>query len=252
MKIGIVGYGKMGKEIERVALEQGNRVVWKLDLADNREGVGLTPGRIREADVCIEFTTPDAAAANVTAILSLGGKVVSGTTGWYDHLNEVDAVARRTGGALVHGSNFSIGAYLFREVATEAARLFAVFPDIYDVALHEIHHRAKVDHPSGTALALGQDLVKLLPTKTLVQTELDPGIGQDSLHVSSTRVGHFPGMHTVFFDGPFDTIEIRHTARTRAGFVHGALLAARWIEKAQGIFDFPHVMKSILEDKAHG
>ncbi len=246
MKIGIVGYGKMGHEVERLALEVGHVVGWRLDEAENPEGCGLTHDLVAGVDVCVEFTTPRVAAANVRRILAEGGKVVCGTTGWFEALRSVQEAARGPA-ALVWGSNFSIGAYLFGVVAREAARRFASFPE-YDVALHEIHHAAKVDHPSGTAKNLADQLVELLPHKRSVVSDLGEGArGPEALHVSSTRVGSVPGVHTVYFDGPFDTIEIRHCARSRAGFARGALLAAEWLLERTGFYRFEDVIHSLME-----
>jgi 4-hydroxy-tetrahydrodipicolinate reductase len=147
----------------------------------------------------------------------------------------------------VWGSNFSLGAYLFGALVGEAARRFAAFPE-YDAAIHEIHHAAKADHPSGTAKNLASHLVGVLPGKTGVVADLGDGpAGKDRLHVSSTRVGHVPGVHTVFFDGPFDTIELRHSARSRSGFARGALLAAEWLLTHPGIHRFDDVVQSLME-----
>ncbi len=249
MNIGIVGYGRMGKEIERLSIEQGDTIGWIVDEEDNDQGKALTEGIISRVDVCLEFTSPEVAVPNVGKILSAGGKVVCGTTGWFDKLSSVGSMAYSKGGGLVYGSNFSIGANLFAMIVRDSSRLFVSFPD-YDVALHEIHHSGKVDHPSGTALSLAEEIVQNLPGKDKVETALTKGaIDKNSLHVSSTRIGSFPGMHMVLFDSQFDTIEVRHTARSRTGFARGALLAAGWIADKQGVFSFKEVLSSIMEDK---
>jgi 4-hydroxy-tetrahydrodipicolinate reductase len=248
MKIGIVGYGKMGHEVERLALDGGHEVVWKLDVDGNSAGVGLDHARLGEVDLCIEFSVPAAAAANVRQILAEGGKVVCGTTGWFESLPQVTEAARGNA-ALVYGSNFSLGAYLFSALVRAAAGRFAPFPE-YDAAIHEIHHAAKADHPSGTARNLATDLLDALPRKSTAVADLGQGpVGRECLHVSSTRLGHVPGIHTVYFDGPFDTIELRHTARSRGGFARGALLAAEWLLTRSGIHTFETVVQSLMEEK---
>ncbi|MBN1425177.1 4-hydroxy-tetrahydrodipicolinate reductase [Candidatus Fermentibacteria bacterium] len=248
MKIGIIGYGKMGHEIERLAADAGHEVVWRLDQADNPSAAALDGTRLGLVDLCVEFTVPAAAAANVGRILAQRGKVVCGTTGWFDCLEAVRGEARE-GSGLVYGSNFSLGAHLFSVVVREAAQRFAPFPE-YDAAIHEVHHAAKADHPSGTARNLATSLLAALPGKTNALADLGEGpVGPDRLHISSTRVGHVPGVHTVFFDGPFDTIELRHSARSRAGFARGALLAAEWLLDRAGVFTFEHVIQSLVEGR---
>lgn len=246
MRLGIVGYGKMGREVERLAAEGGHEVAWTLDACGNDRGEGITPERLRAVDVCIEFTAPNVAAGNVRRILAHGGKVVCGTTGWFDAFPEIREDARPEAG-LVWGSNFSLGAYLFGVIVREAARRFARFPE-YDAALHEIHHAAKADHPSGTARTLAQAMLECLQSKRGVTTDLGVGpLDRRALHVSSTRVGYVPGVHTVYFDGPFDSIELRHAARSRSGFARGALLAAEWLLPRSGIHRFEDVVASVME-----
>jgi 4-hydroxy-tetrahydrodipicolinate reductase len=246
MRIGIVGYGRMGKEVAQLAKEQGFAVVWMLDEHNNRGGVGLTEEVVGEVDVCIEFTTPDAAPQNVRRILSHGGKMVCGTTGWYSHLSAAESYAR-PGSGLIYGSNFSLGANLFALVTAEAARLFGAFEE-YDVAIHELHHRGKIDHPSGTARTLADVICQHFPRKVRPASEIPHGaIAEEALHVSFTRVGKIPGRHTVYFDCDDDTVEIQHTARGRSGFARGALFAARWLENREGIFTFQHVITSLTD-----
>ena len=246
MKIGIIGYGRMGKEVERIAGEQGINVAWVLDEDANQQGIGLTGDLVAETDVCIEFTVPTAALANVQRVLAHGGKVVCGTTGWFAELSEAE-FSMGTGSALVYGSNFSVGANLFAMLTEEAARLFGRFKE-YDVAIHELHHAAKVDHPSGTALMLAETVCRAFPQKTKAVSKLESGrIQGEHLHVSFTRVGNMPGRHTVYFDGSDDTIEIQHTARGRSGFARGALMAAGWVANREGIFPFHHVISSLID-----
>lgn len=246
MRVGIIGYGKMGREVERLCLERGHQVAWRLDERDNPQGQALDDAALAAVDVCFEFTTPSAAVANLQAVVSRGGKVVCGTTGWYADLPVVERAAA-PGSGLVWGSNFSVGIYLFRQVVRIASRLASRFPE-YDVAVHEVHHAAKVDHPSGTALHLAQVVLEEYRAKRSVVTALGPGRrAPEEVHVSSTRVGHVPGTHRVFLDGPHDTLELVHTARSRAGFAAGALRAAEWLRDKTGIFRFEEVLDAIVE-----
>jgi 4-hydroxy-tetrahydrodipicolinate reductase len=246
MRIGIVGYGRMGKEVERLAGEQGVRVAWVLNEDENQGGVGLTEDLLVEVDVCIEFTAPAAALANVQCVLAQGGKIVCGTTGWYSQLHKAESSVT-PGSALVYGTNFSVGANLFAMITEQAAGLFGAFEE-YDVAIHELHHAGKVDHPSGTALMLGEVVCEAFPQKTRVVSEVGPGrIHGEDLHVSFTRVGKMPGRHIVYFDGDHDTVEIHHTARGRCGFARGALMAASWITDREGVFTFQHVLRSLID-----
>lgn len=247
MRIGIVGYGRMGKEVERCAREQGFHVAWSIDEDVNQGGVGITRDLVSTVDVCIEFTTPQAALANVQRVLAHGGKIVCGTTGWFSQLSEVESSVKKPGCALIYGSNFSVGANLFAMITEEAARLFGSFEE-YDVAIHELHHAAKVDHPSGTALMLADVVCEAAPNKERAVSEIGWGpIEGSDLHVSFTRVGKSPGRHTIYFDSDHDTVEMQHTARGRSGFARGALMAASWVADREGIFTFQQVLKSLID-----
>jgi 4-hydroxy-tetrahydrodipicolinate reductase len=236
----------MGKEVERLAKEQGFHVAWSIDQDVNQRGLGITQDLLARVDVCIEFTVPEAAPANVQRVLALGGKIVCGTTGWFSQLREVESAATKPGSALIYGSNFSVGANLFVMITKEAARLFGSFEE-YDVAIHELHHAAKADHPSGTALMLADSVCEGIPQKERVASEIGLGpIRGTDLHVSFTRVGKTPGRHTVYFDSDHDTIEIQHTARGRSGFARGALMAAGWIVDREGIFTFQQMLESLI------
>jgi len=251
MKIGLIGYGRMGKEVERLAVADGHEIVWIADIPENASAGALDAHSVQTVDVCIEFTEPGSAVDNITAVLKQNGKVVSGTTGWHHDVERLRSAFTFNHEALVFGSNFSIGIHLFRHIIRQASTLMSALPDMYDVAIHEIHHRGKVDHPSGTARDLGGILLEELPTKLAVVSDLSQGrIEPEDLHVSSTRIGSVPGIHTVYFDSPFDTIELRHSARSRMGFARGALLAAEWVKGRSGIFQFQEVITSILKERS--
>jgi 4-hydroxy-tetrahydrodipicolinate reductase len=234
MKIAIIGFGKMGREIESVAREQGESIVGTFDV-DNP----VTPADLADADICIEFSTPDSVLQNIQVALNAKRDIVVGTTGWYGHLPELKAVVKDSG--LLYSANFSLGMNYFFRVVRYAAELMNR-ADSYDPYVHEIHHRQKVDSPSGTALRLGQILVDAIDRKKEILTAASEGkISPEMLHVSSTRAGFVAGIHTIGFDSEADFIELKHIAKTRRGFALGALAAARWLGGRKGIFTMDDV-----------
>ena len=243
MRIALVGYGRMGRALDALAPELGLHVAARIDRNE-----GLDPDRLAGVDVAIDFTLPEVAPDVLRRLAELGIDAVSGTTGWYDRLDDVRAAVERAGTGLVYAPNFSIGVALFRRMVRDAARLAAIEPD-YDVHLHESHHRHKVDHPSGTAVAIADDLLEAHPRK--VRWEEDPPAGErppEVLGVSVSRHGSVPGTHVVQFDGPHDRIELRHEARSRDGFARGALEAARWIHGRPGVFTLDDLLDARLRD----
>lgn len=218
-RLAIVGLGKMGRAVAQLAPERGWEVVARIDAKANPEGRGITRERLGEADVAVEFTTPEAAPANVRALIAAGCPVVTGTTGWDDALPEITALVRRTGGALFAAPNFSLGVAVFQRVAALAATLLAGVPG-FDAHLTEVHHAAKKDAPSGTARAL---------------VTAAAGWGRD-IPITSIRVGSVPGTHELMFDAPFETIRLEHIARDRRVFAEGALAAAAWLLGRHGVF----------------
>jgi len=266
MKIAIVGYGKMGKMVERVALEQGCQVAAIVDpsIADSaaRESAfpsGAKPypeiaqaGDLCGADVAIEFTRPGTALANVKALIAKKIPTVVGTTGWTDGLDEARQAAEASGAALFWSSNFSLGVNIFYRIAWHAARLADAFPE-YDVGGFESHHNKKLDSPSGTAKTLVEGVLERMARKDAAVWEtLDRRPEPGELHFPSLRVGSVPGRHSLFLDSPADTIEITHTARNREGFASGAVRAAKWLaasgEKGGriGLFSMDDMLKDIL------
>jgi 4-hydroxy-tetrahydrodipicolinate reductase len=220
MKLAIVGYGKMGKLIEQLAPEYGFTIHARLD-------DGYHPDLLNGADVAIEFSTPEAALGNIETLALLGVPTVVGTTGWLDHMDRVRAAVSKGGSGLVWAANFSIGVNVFLRAVHEAARLLASEP-AYGAWAWEIHHNTKKDAPSGTLLAL--------------VNEMKAAGYERNIDISSNRAGAHPGTHEVGFDSAADTITLRHTARSREGFARGALKAAQWIQGKKGVFEFKEIL----------
>lgn len=246
MKIAIIGYGRMGREIERIALERKHELV-RIDPhsedADFRE---ISKDPLSGVDVAIDFTHPSVAVENISKISALGVDLVVGTTGWYDRMDEVTKIVKENGTGLIWSGNFSLGVNVLFRLAREAGRIINHIPG-YDVAVHEYHHNRKADSPSGTAEMLGDILLDTVERKkTLVREKLDRPPEPEELHVSSTRCGSIPGIHSVMLDSEADSIELKHTARTRAGFALGAVMAAEFIKGRKGMHDINALMDTIM------
>lgn len=257
MKIAVVGYGRMGREVEAMAGELGHEVVARLD-----RGAALDPASLAGAEAAVEFTLPDAAPDTLIQLARLGVPTVSGTTGWYDRLPRVREVVEAEGGALLYAPNFSVGVAVFRRWLRFAATGLDGLPE-YDVSLHEVHHTGKVDHPSGTARLLAETIVDAAdriegwtPWPAPTGGDAAPGVeaGQgtggsldrSALRVTSERVGSVPGTHAVTVDGPDDQITLTHTARSRRGFARGAVQAAAWIQGRAGVFTLDDMLDDLL------
>jgi len=243
MKIAIVGYGKMGKMVEHVALEQGYQITAIVDpvaVSQVPSGAKLFQeitgaGDLCGAEVAIEFTQPGTALANIKALSEKKIPSVIGTTGWTDKLNEVRQAVEEAGTALLWSSNFSLGVNLFYRIAWYAAQLADTFPE-YDIGGFESHHNKKLDSPSGTAKTLVEGVLARMSRKdTAVWETLDRRPDPKELHFPSLRVGSVPGQHSLFLDSHADTIEITHTARSREGFASGAVRAAKWLISPNGV-----------------
>jgi len=247
MNIALIGYGKMGHEVEQLALSKGHRIVARCDPASRGQAhVAISQEVLQDADVCIEFTHPQAVLENIRKIAALKKPLVVGTTGWYERLSEAESIVKQNGIGLVYAPNFSLGVNLFYQIAEKAAELFNHF-DEYDVFGSEIHHRQKVDSPSGTAKKLSEIVLKKFTRKKRVISQpLSRAITAEELHLVSIRAGQFPGIHSLTFDSPADTIELTHSVRSRSGFAAGALLAAEWIISRQGFFTFEQVLTDYL------
>jgi 4-hydroxy-tetrahydrodipicolinate reductase len=231
MRIALLGYGKMGRLVEQLALREGWVVDPKLDVEDNPGGRGITQTSMRGVDVAVDFSQPDAVVPNIEAAARARVNLVVGTTGWLNERARVEQLVGASGIGLVYGANFSVGMNLFFAIAEHAARLIGKAPQ-YDPYLAEEHHRAKKDAPSGTALSL-LDLMR-------------PYLKNPNPGIASIRAGHIPGTHTIGFDSEADTIVLEHRARSRQGFAEGALLAVRWIAGKQGVHDFRDIFPEIL------
>lgn len=229
MKIAIVGYGKMGRMIERVADSRGHEIIARFDIDNNLDGGGLTAENLEGVDVAIEFSTPETAVENLRRLLGLRIPSVVGTTGWYARLGEVEQMAAAHNTPLVFSSNFSIGMNLFFRIVREASALFARH-DQYDPFLVEAHHKFKKDAPSGTALSIAKLMREYY--------------GDSAPEAMALRAGHIPGTHEVGFDSEADTITLTHTARSREGFAAGAVLAAEKIIDKQGVYEFSELLFS--------
>ncbi|TGE10458.1 4-hydroxy-tetrahydrodipicolinate reductase [Hymenobacter fodinae] len=237
MKLLLIGYGKMGRAIEAQAIDRGHQIVGIVDPA--HPNVHITDFTAATADAAIEFTHPDAAFQNVQACLRQGIPVVCGSTGWLHHFPEAQALSQQTGTPLFYASNYSVGVNLFFHFNEYIAAKMHQFGG-YDVQVREIHHTQKVDQPSGTALTTAEGILRHFPNKTTWRNEATQA--PEELAIISEREGAVVGTHIVTYSSPADTIELKHEAHSRDGFVQGALLAAEWLPGHQGVFG----MKDLL------
>lgn len=226
-KLALVGYGKMGRLIEQLAPQHGFEVALRLRSSENTDGFAITEEKFAGIDAAIEFTTPEAAPRNLKRLAAARIPTVSGTTGWLNHLDEVSTAVREAGAALVWSPNFSAGVAVFRKLTALAAELLKN-EDQYGAWAWEIHHDAKKDALSGTLLHL-------------IETMKQSGYAR-TIDIASNRAGKHPGTHEIGFDSSADTITLRHVARNREAFAHGALRAARWILGRKGVFTFDDVL----------
>jgi 4-hydroxy-tetrahydrodipicolinate reductase len=235
MKVLIVGYGKMGKEVEKVCITRNHTVTARIDpFGGDFEELRLETAK--QADVAIEFSLPDAVAVNAKIYSDAGLSAIVGTTGWLAKLDSVKEIVKKGNIGYLYGSNFGIGAHLFFKLVALASKLTNPLPD-YDILGYEIHHKKKKDSPSGTAKSTAEIILANSDKKdTLVTDKLDRAIRENELHFASVRGGTIPGIHTVLIDSEADTIEITHTARSRGGLAIGAVMAAEWIAGKKGLF----------------
>jgi 4-hydroxy-tetrahydrodipicolinate reductase len=236
MRIALIGYGKMGHMIEEIALQRGHQVVLKIDISNQQD---FTKENISKADVAIEFTGPDAAFENVMKCLEFGIPLVSGSTGWNHKLEKAKSFCTEKNGSFLHTSNFSIGVNIFFEVNKLLAKLMAAQPE-YEVTMKEIHHTAKKDAPSGTAVTLAdQILASVSRKKNWVNKNAEKA---EELSIISERIDPAPGTHIVNYSSEVDDIEITHTAHSRKGFALGAVMAAEHVMDKKGIFSMKDVL----------
>lgn len=238
MKIALIGYGKMGKTIEEIALERGHSIVTKISSQNP-----LIEGSLDTADVAIEFTRPELALDHIDFCLKNSVPVVVGTTAWQDHLSLVEKKVGIYNGSLLHASNFSIGVNIFFEINKRLAQLIAGQPD-YKASLTEIHHLQKLDAPSGTAISLANGILENNHeyVSWVLGEEHAPHTNEGQLSVTSYRKPDVPGTHTVTYTSPVDTISITHEAHNRRGFALGAVIAAEWIHNKKGVFTMNDVL----------
>ncbi len=234
MRILLIGYGKMGKTIEAIALKHGHEIVGKIDVGDN-----LTDFT-QPADVAIEFTQPEAVVGNLKACIEKGIPVVCGTTGWLKQQQEVDNYCREKNGTLLYSSNFSLGVNIFFKINEYLARIMDRYP-VYNVSIDETHHTQKKDAPSGTAITLAQGVIKNLKRKK--EWVLGATQKPDALVINSFRIDPAPGTHVVKYKSAIDDIEITHKAHSREGFALGAVLVAEWLAGKKGIYTMDDFLK---------
>jgi 4-hydroxy-tetrahydrodipicolinate reductase len=238
MKIALLGYGKMGRIIEKIAIDRKHEIVLKIDYDNLHE---LTPENLARADAAIEFSTPATVLGNISACFEAGVPIVVGTTGWYGSLPEVKQQCEENGSSLIYASNFSVGVNVFFFVNRVLAKLMNNYP-YYDVQVEEIHHTQKLDSPSGTAITIAEGIIENLDSKeewiNVLTTDGDETTGDSvkntELLIESFRIDNVPGTHTVIYDSEVDSIEFKHTAHNRNGFALGAVMAAEWIQGKKG------------------
>jgi len=230
MKIALLGYGKMGKVIERIALDRGHEIVLKKDQDNTFEG-------LLNADVAIDFSVPDSAVINISECLNNGIPIISGTTGWLSDYTKMVALCEDKNGSFIYGSNFSLGVNVFFELNEYLAKMMANLKQ-YNVSMEEIHHTQKLDSPSGTAITLAEGVIK--HTDYSNWTLETPN--SNEIHIEAKRIENVPGTHSIFYDSEVDQIEIKHTAHSREGFALGAVVAAEWLVGKKGVFTMKNVL----------
>lgn len=232
MKIALIGYGKMGKAIEKIALGRGHDVVLKADSREDLERLG-------HADAAIEFSQPQAAFENISFCLKKQIPVVCGTTGWLARRSEIERLCAETKGAFLYGSNFSLGVNLFFQLNQNLAQLMQRFQNQYEASIEELHHTQKLDAPSGTAITLAEGIIE---NSDKTAWKLDKTETKQDLLITAKRIDNLPGTHIVAYKSEVDEIEIKHTAHSREGFALGAVIAAEWLSGKKGIFSMKDVL----------
>ncbi|MFT3677234.1 MAG: 4-hydroxy-tetrahydrodipicolinate reductase [Chitinophagaceae bacterium] len=236
MNIALIGYGKMGRAIEEIALQRGHQITARIN-EDNLSDFNTT--HLAGTDVAIEFTSPHSAFRNIESLLQWGIPVVCGSTGWTAQLPAIEELCRKQQGAFLYASNFSVGVNLFFELNKKLAALMAGHPE-YDVVMEEIHHTQKKDAPSGTAITLAEQVLQQVTRKKNWVNE--PTADTSQLVIHSKREDPAPGTHSIRYTSPIDDIEIIHTAHSRKGFASGAVVAAEFLKGKTGIFSMKEVL----------
>ena len=230
MKIALLGYGRMGKEIEKIALSRGHEIVIKKDV-DNKIDITL-------ADVAIDFSIPTSAFNNITDCINNNVPVISGTTGWLEKYEDAVALCKEKNSAFIYASNYSLGVNIFFELNKQLAKMMRSLED-YNISMEEIHHTKKLDAPSGTAITLAEGIIE---NSAKDNWELGDKTSEENIPIMAKRIPEVPGTHSVWYDSEVDSIEIKHTAHNRKGFALGAVVAAEWIIGKKGVF----TMKDVL------
>ncbi len=230
MKIALLGYGRMGQEIEKIATSRGHEIVIRKDAGDSVD--------ITKADVAIDFSIPTSAFENISNCLESNVPVISGTTGWLEKYNEAVNLCKEKKGAFIYASNFSVGVNIFFELNKQLAKMMSNLKD-YNISMEEIHHTKKLDAPSGTAITLAEGIIE---NTSKENWKLGTEISETNIPIEAKRIPDVPGTHTVWYSSEVDTIEIKHTAHNRKGFALGAVIAAEWIIGKIGVF----TMKDVL------
>jgi len=233
MKIALLGYGKMGKTIEKLASEKGHNIVYT-------SSSETSEGRLEDAEVAIEFSSADAAVDNISICIEKGIPVVSGTTGWLADYDKIEKFCEERNGSFIYASNFSVGVNLFFSINEYTAKLMKTWAD-YTVEIEEIHHTQKKDAPSGTAISLAEGIIKNSEKKGW---KLDTA-SDDEIKISAQRIEDVKGTHSIKYVSEIDTIELKHKAHSRDGFALGAILAAEWLQNKKGVY----TMKDVLQLK---
>ncbi|MDQ7009439.1 MAG: 4-hydroxy-tetrahydrodipicolinate reductase [Candidatus Gracilibacteria bacterium] len=243
MKIAIVGYGRMGKVVEKHSLQRGDEIVAIIDPSQNTKKEDLLG---KDFDVIIEFSIPQVAMDNLNFYAKNGFKVVMATTGWWENLTEIKETFNNSKGAIIWSGNFSLGVNLFYSMLEKVSKIMNKIPE-YDVFGHEYHHKMKADSPSGTLINMGDIILENIDRKTEKQVNClnERPIKDEELHLSSIRGGNIPGTHIITFDSEFDTIELKHTARTRDGFAVGSLVCGEWLKERTGYFEIKDFTNSL-------
>ena len=230
MKIALLGYGRMGKEIEKIAISRGHEIVIKKDENDVID--------INLADVAIDFSVPTSAFNNISNCIQNNVPVISGTTGWLDKYKDAVALCEKEKGAFIYASNFSLGVNIFFELNKQLAKMMHSLED-YKISMEEIHHTKKLDAPSGTAISLAEGIIE---NSSKQNWELGETASEENIAIAAKRIPEVPGTHTVWYDSEVDAIEIKHTAHSRKGFALGAVVAAEWLLGKTGVFSMKDVL----------
>ncbi|MFQ3296075.1 MAG: 4-hydroxy-tetrahydrodipicolinate reductase [Polaribacter sp.] len=230
MKIALLGYGRMGKEIEKIAISRGHEIVIKKDVNDSID--------INLADVAIDFSVPTSAFDNISNCIKNKVPIISGTTGWLNKHSDVVALCEKEKGAFIYASNFSLGVHIFFELNKQLSKMMHSLED-YDISLEEIHHTKKLDAPSGTAITLAEGIIE---NSSKENWELGEKSSEENIPIVAKRIPEVPGTHTVRYTSEVDTIEIKHTAHSRKGFALGAVVAAEWLVGKTGVYSMKDVL----------